>query len=94
MIQTELDFAQSGKSLAAHANLGNLRLAQNVAKLIAKDMESITVDEVRQALPEIEFKSGWTGSIFAGECWEFIGFAAATHARSHGHLIRRWKLKK
>lgn len=90
MIQQELFAKIHGQELAASAHEAELAMARDMAIKISALKGEVTIDDIRDNLPRVEF-GNWAGSIFKGSEWVCIGFAQARHKNSHARIVRRWK---
>ena len=83
------------KRLAADKVPEDLRLAKRVAAMLGETRQ-ITIEDVRDWFSHQGMK--WTlgnaaGSVFDGNEWESCGVTTAKREKSHGRLIRVWRLK-
>lgn len=84
-------FAKSwGMELSASAHDAELALARDMAVKLAAEKGSITIDDVRECLPSLEFGQ-WAGSVFKSTGWVCVGYDQARHKNSHARIVRRWK---
>jgi hypothetical protein len=87
--QKELNLKAWGIEATASAHEPELRLAQDMALKIAALKGEITVDDVRESLPNLAF-GNWAGSIFKGKEWVCVGFIPSRHKNSHARIVRVW----
>lgn len=93
MTQMEMFKKEHAMKWACQAHGIALKKAREVAVMIAKAHGQVSVDDIRETLPAMEF-GNWAGSIFKDGQFYCSGYVPARHAGSHGRLIRVWKLKK
>jgi len=89
MNQLELKFR--GMSLSAEKNKELLERARDIARMIGLGGREISINDIRDAWPSMP-SGNWIGSIFKDE-FEPCGFEEARHEKSHGRIVRKWKLK-
>ena len=98
-MQSENEAATAGIAAAVTPDRqGLVRIARRVAENYALLYGSVTADHVmffcETVSPGfIEEIGPAAGAIFRGGNWEVVGYERSTRVGSHGHLIRRWKLK-
>ena len=91
-LQRELFRKEWGKEASSLPHQAELELAKDIALKLASEKGEVTIDDVRSALPRMEF-GNWAGSIFKGAGWICVGFTQATHKNSHARIVRRWKFR-
>ncbi len=92
---TEQQKKKTGMESAAKHYADILNTFQTIAKELGA-YGPISIDEVRSWADRngIVYTPGnWCGSTFKGSHWECCGYQQATHAGSHGRVVRLWRLK-
>jgi hypothetical protein len=91
--QKELHLKAHGMESSAAPHELELTRAREVARMIASDRGIVTMNEVREALPGMEF-GNWSGSIFKCQSFSFAGqYVPARYEGAHARVIKVWKLK-
>ena len=83
-----------GKALAASRREGDLRIAQDLAKLLAVRYKTVSADDVQRQLAKRGIDLGnAAGSIFKPKAdWEWTGdWVQSTRKSNHARYIRVWK---
>ncbi len=91
-LEKELWGRNWGLEESAKAHAKELEDARRMAKVLAAGGHEITIDDIRQSLPHLEY-GNWCGSIFLGKDWICSGYTQAKHKNSHCRIIKKWKLK-
>ena len=88
---------RQGMDAAATYRQGLLARAKLIAKQLATDGRSITIDDVVEALAIAsdapQFLGNSSGSVFSGSEWSCCGFTPSTRISNHGRIVRMWRLK-
>jgi len=92
-LSLELHAKQFGMELSAEAHPSELQTARRMARILAGNGAEISVDDVRDSLPNLSWDLNWVGSLFREKCWVPVGFIQARHSKSHARIIRLWKLR-
>lgn len=80
--------------LFKHSREGWLAECRKTAKLLLRNMDSITIEDVTRLVPRPTYlHRNATGSVFNHD-FIAIGFVPAQHAAAKGRYIRQWILKK
>ena len=90
--QQELNLKAWGLEASAAAHESELRRAQDMAFKLAALMGEVTIDDVREAIPNL-VPGNYLGSVFKGPHWICTGFNQARHKGSHARIVRKWKLR-
>ena len=83
-----------GKALAADRREGDLRIAQDLAKLLAVRYQTVSADDVQRQLAKRGINLGnAAGSNFKPKAdWEWTGdWVQSTRKSNHARYIRVWK---
>ena len=101
--QDEFNFEQgilereSGKDLVSIKGDNFLGLMRSEAARIAKNLGSVTIDDLRRLAIERNIKphhpNVW-GAIFRGDKWVSTGFTQSELVSNHARTIRVWRLKR
>lgn len=93
MTHPELFAKEAGMKLAAEKNKTALLAAREMAVYLAEKHGSVSIEDVREALPQLP-TGNFLGSVFKGGLFEFTGeWETAKHKGSHGRPVRIWRLK-
>jgi len=92
-LDLELHNKERGMELSAEAHPSELEQARNMARILAGNGAEISVDDVRDSLPNLSWDLNWVGSLFKQKCWVAVGFIQARHSKSHARIIRSWKFR-
>lgn len=91
--QKELHLKDYGMESSAAAHVMKIFRVRQVAKMIATDRGKVSMNEVRAAMPGVEF-GNWSGSIFKDGNFMFTGeYVPARYKGAHARDIKVWKLK-
>lgn len=91
--QKELHLKAHGQESSAAPHELELERARHIARLIAQDRGKVSMNEVREALPSMEW-GNWAGSLFKGQEWVPTGeYVPARYKGAHARVVRVWKLK-
>lgn len=91
-LQKELWSKDFGMESASKSHELEIAEARIMARALARSMGEITIDDVREAMPEMEW-GNWSGSVFKSKEWVCTGFQQARHKNSHARVIRKWTLR-
>lgn len=89
-MQRELNLKLWGMESSAAPHQQELDMARDAAIKIAAEKGEVTIDDVREYLPKLEY-GNWAGSVFKGPEWVCVGFIPSRHKNSHARIIRVWK---
>ena len=92
----EQEAKQIGMDFAAQKHSEILDTFRLLARTLGRFTDVVTIDDVREEADSKGIKytsSNWMGSVFSGNEWECVGFTVARHPKSHGRIIRQWRLK-
>ena len=83
-----------GKALAAERRADDLKIAQELAKLLATRYATVTSDDVQRQLAKRKISLGnAAGSIFKPSAdWDWTGeWAQSTRPSAHARYVKVWK---
>jgi hypothetical protein len=84
----------AGMQKAAENHKTELESVQAIARDLARIVEIISIDDVRQLIPDEHWGLGnAAGSVFKGDEWEWCGFAKSKRPAAHSRMVRTWRLK-
>ena len=99
LVEGELE-KERGMRISAARRQGLLRLAREIAKMLARrNPQRLTdADQVQREMPiwfpdfEPQQLGNAAGSIFRGTEWRWVGWKKSERVSNHARMIRIWKL--
>ena len=90
MSATAIQLKIRGMGLAAAKHEDSLKAAQFIAQLLGHKQLTVSINDIRLYVSGLNNASG---SVFAGDEWEAVGWEVSEHEAGHSRYVRTWRLR-